>query len=81
MELAHKDLIMDKLMLAVIKKIDRMGRVNIIGQTVIIIKGLFLTAYDTVKAISKKIRRLYNIEVNIKMIKNVVMDKLTTRVD
>jgi hypothetical protein len=58
-----------------------MGRGNIIGQTVIIIKGHFLMDYDTVKAILKRIRRAYNIEGNIKMIKNVVMDKSTTRAE
>ncbi len=66
-------------MLGAMKKIGLMVKGNIIGRTGIITKGHFLMDWDMGKGISSKISQTFNIEANIKMIKNVVMVKLTMK--
>ncbi len=66
-------------MLEAMKKIGLMVKDNIIGRTGIITKGHFLMDWGMDKGTSRKISQTFNIEENIKMIKNVVMVKLTMK--
>lgn len=75
MELELKGSIMEKLMLVIIKRTDRMGRVSTIGPMETIIKVHFQMDWGTVMATLNKEKLPYNIEDNIRMIKNVDMVK------
>jgi hypothetical protein len=75
MELEQKDSLMEKHMLEVIKKIDRMAKGNIIGRMEIIIKGSFQTDLGMDKVTLSKEKLASSIKGSTKTIKNVDMDK------
>jgi hypothetical protein len=75
MELELKDLLMEKLTLELIKKIDQTDKESTIGQTEIITKVSSQMALDMVKVTSNKEKLVFNIVVNIKTIRNAVMER------